>query len=337
MSQTLDRYFYKPRAWLALAVASASCWACAAGTPAPRPTPKPVSAAPPPRPELTADEAILRDRLRAHVDRLARSIGERNLEHPWELAEAADYVAIEIEALGLPIERLGYELDGAVVQNLAVTIPGGARGDEVLVVGAHYDSAPGSRGENGNATGVAAVLELARLFRGAQNERTLRLVAFAVSAPPHAGGQDMGSLRYARELEAKQAKVVGMINLDRIGILGDDGVSPGSSSRVPPGPRVRLGATAGGDGMRQVLQAQLEGDPLTVQIIPMDTSTGSDHWAFAQIGVPAVWVTGAGDDRPIDYDAMSRLVMRVRFGLAELLGETPINDGMLTPDMGLVR
>src|SRR5690606_27149653 len=158
------------------------------------------------------DELFLKDRLRAHVVRLAQGIGERNLEHPWELAEAADYVAAEFEALGFAVERSGYELEGTVVQNLAVTIPGGARGDEMVVVGAHYDSALVSRGENANATGVAAVLELARLFRDAKNERTLRLVAFALSAPPHAGGQDMGSLRYAQELEAKEVQVVGMIN-----------------------------------------------------------------------------------------------------------------------------
>lgn len=329
MIRTLGKYFDKLPLWLGLLAAGPWNVACAArGAPTPAPATPLASKEARPRPELTADEVILKDRLRGHVVRLARGIGERNLEHPWELAEAADYVAAELETLGFAIERLGYELDGAVVQNLAVTILGGARGDEMVVVGAHYDSERGSRGENGNATGVAAVLELARLFRDAKSERTLRLVAFAVSAPPHAGGRDMGSLRYAQELEARGAQVVGMINLDRIGIF------KGSAENAP---QVRLGATAGADGLRRVLQAQLEGDPLTVQVIPVDASAGSDHWAFAQIGVPAVWVTGAEANQPIDYDAMSRVVMRVRFGLAEVLGEIPINDGMLTPDQGLLR
>lgn len=284
-----------------------------------------------PRPPLTADEALLQDRLRAHVVELAETIGERNPEHPWELAAAADYVALQFEEHGFAVERMGYEVDGAAVQNLAVTIPGTERGNEVVVVGAHYDSAPGSRGENANATGVAALLELARLFRGAQSARTLRLVAFAVCSPPYAGGENMGSLRYAEELRRSADSVVGMISLDGIGVLTQ---APPSGQGVA---EVRLGATGGdgADAIREALERELDAVPLSVQLIPVDTAAKTDHWAFAQKGIPAVWVTGLGAEQAIDYDAMTRLVMRVRFGLGEVLGEKPTNDGMLTPDLGL--
>lgn len=283
------------------------------------------------RPPLNADEAVLLERLRAHVAELAGTIGERNPAHPWELAAAADYVALQFEELGFPVERHGYEVDGAAVQNLAVTIPGGSRGDEVVVVGAYYDTAPGSRGENDNASGVAALLELARLFRGAQNDRTLRLVAFAVCAPPYAGGKDMGSLRYAEELLRSNQRVVGMISLERVGVLSDDH-GPGEGV-----PEVRLGATQGADELRLPLERELDAAPMSVQLIPLDPPPDSDPGAFAGLGIPAVWVTGTGENRGVDYDAMTRLVMRVRFGLGEILGEKPTNDGMLTPDMGLVR
>jgi hypothetical protein len=281
------------------------------------------------RPPLNADEAILLTRLRAHVAELSSKIGERNPEHPWELAAAADYVALQFEDLGFPVERHGHEVAGAAVQNLAVTVPGGTRGDEVVVVGAYYDSAAGSRGENANASGVAALLELARMFRDAKNDRTLRLVAFALCAPPYAGTEDMGSLRYARELQSSGQKVVGMISLDRVGVLTD--TTPAGRGVA----QVRLGASRGAEVLLRSLEQELDQVPLAVQLIPLEPSPTSDSGAFAGLGIPAVWVTGIGEKQGVDFDAMTRLVMRVRFGLAEILGETPTNDGMLTPDMGL--
>lgn len=310
-----------------------SSWGCASQKTAPAAPPQ--EAAPPERVHarspLTADEAILRERLRTHVTELAQTIGERNPQRPWELAAAADYVALQFEEQGFAVERLGYEVDGAAVQNLAVTLPGTHRGDEVVIVGAHYDSAPGSKGENGNATGVAALLELARMFRGATNARTLRLVAFAVCSPPYAGSEHMGSLRYAEELRRGSQQVVGMISLDGIGVLTPDAPTGQGVAQV------RLGATGGegADRLREILEQELDADPLAVQLIAVDAAAPTDHWAFAKVGIPAVWVTGLGAERAIDYDAMARLVMRVRFGLGEILGEVPTNDGMLTPDLGL--
>ncbi len=271
----------------------------------------------------------LETRLRSHVDELATKIGERNPEHPWELASASDYVAAQFESFGFPVERNGYEVAGVAAQNLAVTLPGAELGEEVVLVGAHYDSRRGDRGENDNATGVAALLELSRLFREAKSSRTLRLVAFAVSSPPFAGGDDMGSARYAKHLAEGAERVVGMINLDRIGSLGA-GTGQGEA-------RVRLGAAPGAADLSGRLAGELGGEPLVIDSFSLDGAPTSDHWAFAKQGIPAVWISGGGASEQVDFDAMTRLVMRLRFALAEVLGEQPTNDGMLTPDMGLVR
>ena len=59
-------------------------------------------------------------------------------------------------------------------------------GDEILVVGGHYDTVPGCPGANDNGTGVAATLEIARLLRDAAPARTVRLVAFVNEEPPPA-------------------------------------------------------------------------------------------------------------------------------------------------------
>ncbi len=152
------------------------------------------------RPALTADEEIVSDGLRRHIEMLSGKIGERNPPRLWELAEAADYLANELERLGFPVVRQGYETAGIAAQNLAITVHGGARGDETLVIGAHYDSPPGSRGLNAGATGVAALLELARLMRDAQLHRSLRIVFFALGESPYGEGEARGARHYAEKL-----------------------------------------------------------------------------------------------------------------------------------------
>ena len=52
------------------------------------------------------------------------------------------------------------------------------------VLAAHYDSSPGSPGANDNASGVAALLELSRLFLASSPKRTLRFVAFVNEEAP---------------------------------------------------------------------------------------------------------------------------------------------------------
>ena len=70
----------------------------------------------------------------------------------------------------------------------------------MIVVGAHYDSAENTPGANDNASGTAAVLELARLLRDltGQTRKRIRLVLFVNEEPPYFQTDDMGSLHYAR-------------------------------------------------------------------------------------------------------------------------------------------
>ncbi len=238
---------------------------------------------------LTEPERAVEARLRAHVLELADKIGERNPEQPWELAAAADYVAAQFEGFGYVVERQGYEVAGVAAQNLAVTVRGVDRAEDVIVVGAHYDSPVGGPGRNGNASGVAGLLELARMFRSEEGSRTVRFVAFAVSEPPYAGSDDMGSLRYVRHLAAAGEQVVAMVNLDRIGSFRSDG----PSEPVPPGSaHVRMGVTPGADDVERVLADAVRKPPLAVESFRVRAEAESDHWSFARGGVPAVWITG---------------------------------------------
>ena len=115
-----------------------------------------------PRPPLSAEEADLRGRLEGHVRALAGRIGERNVFQPAHLAAAARFLEDQLAGYGHAVTREDFRTGELVVRNLVVERRGSTKPDEIVVVGAHYDSVMGSPGANDNATGVAALLEIAR-------------------------------------------------------------------------------------------------------------------------------------------------------------------------------
>src|SRR6516165_5558094 len=114
---------------------------------------------------MSDDNQLLIHRLRAHVTWLAEEIGERNVFNSEALRRAAAYIEAEWGALGYGVERLEYDAPGIRCANLVATREGSTRRNEILLLGAHYDSVVGSPGANDNASGIAALLETARMFQ----------------------------------------------------------------------------------------------------------------------------------------------------------------------------
>jgi Zn-dependent M28 family amino/carboxypeptidase len=124
--------------------------------------------------------------LRRHVVQLAEEIGERNVQRrPRQLAQAADYIEADLAGSGYEVKRHGHEVTGSICHNLEVEIPGTTLADEIVVIGAHYDSVPGSPAANDNASGVAAMLALAHEFSRRKTDRTLRFLAFVNEEAPY--------------------------------------------------------------------------------------------------------------------------------------------------------
>src|SRR5262249_7576109 len=116
--------------------------------------------------------------------------------------------------------------DGELVRNIDVTVePAKANADpEVIVVGAHYDSVFGSPGANDNASGAAAVIELARLLRdldGSAGKR-IRLAPFVNAEPPYFRTEARGSFTYARALAGHNGRVVAMYSLETLGFYSSE-------------------------------------------------------------------------------------------------------------------
>jgi hypothetical protein len=174
------------------------------------------------------DEAL--SRLRKHVERLAGDIGERNVFVPHALQRAAQYIQDEWREQGYAVERLEYGVLGIRCANLVATREGSARQTEVLLLGAHYDSVKGSPGANDNASGVAALLEISRLFRMVEPVLSVRFVAFVNEEPPFFMTSQQGSIVYAQAARRRGEDIRLMASLETIGCYSD---KPGSQIYPP--------------------------------------------------------------------------------------------------------
>ncbi len=283
-----------------------------------------------PLPPLTPREQALAKALRGDVAHLAGKIGERNAKQKWELADAADYLANTLEDMGYHVERQGYEVGEILAMNLSVDVPGGERGDELVVIGAHYDSAEGSPGADDNASGAAAVLALARQYKDKHLSRSLRFVEFVNAEPPYYQTDNMGSVRYAKALAARNERVAAMLSIDNIGYYSD---APGSqhypAAIAPRYPRLgNFIAFTGRSGrdllLGRVVAAFREHASIPAEAVElpagMKDAGSSDNWAFWQFDFPGVMVSDTAafryphyrtaKDTPdkLDYGRMARVV-----------------------------
>jgi Zn-dependent M28 family amino/carboxypeptidase len=172
----------------------------------------------------------LRVRLQHHVEVLAAEIGERHVWRPRALAAAADYIEEALSPSRYEVRRQRYEVEGVACTNLEVERLGQERPAEIILVGAHYDTVEGCPGADDNASGVAAMLEIARLLRDQQLGCTVRCAAFVNEEPPFFHSRAMGSAVYARTARARSDNIKLMLSLEMLGYFSR---AP-RSQRYPP-------------------------------------------------------------------------------------------------------
>lgn len=120
----------------------------------------------------------VRARLEAIVRRLAETIGPRSYRDEANLSAAADFVTRSFEAAGYTVAFQPYEVNGRTYRNIIVERRETQEPERILIVGAHYDTVEGTPGADDNASGVAVLLELARLHAEIRFRKTMRFVAF---------------------------------------------------------------------------------------------------------------------------------------------------------------
>jgi Zn-dependent M28 family amino/carboxypeptidase len=281
---------------------------------------------------------------RAVVTELAGMAPPRSAEHPDSMARAADGIAERFRAAGLAPWIDGYEVEGATYRNVGVLIGTGKR--ERIVVGAHYDVYRDLPGADDNASGVAALLGVARLLADRALGADVELVAYALEEAPFYRTDDMGSVRHARALASSGVSVRAMFALEMVGYYAD---APGSQEYHDPSLRERFGdrgnflAVIGRPPERPVLHAiepaMRAASDLPVWSLAAPPGTPaidrSDHASFWNEGFRAVLVTDTAflrnphyhqaSDLPatLDYERLAKAARAVAAAVVALAGETP--------------
>lgn len=278
-----------------------------------------------PLPPLTGETRALSLRLRLHVAALAAK--ERNVD----LETPARYIEQAFRSQGLEFSVQQFVSAGRTVRN----IEAGA-GD--IVVGAHYDTVPGSPGADDNGSGVAVLIELAAM------KVPVRLVAFANEEPPYSFGPDMGSWAWAKRARDRGEPIRAMFSLEMLGYYRDT-----AGSQRYPAPlglfypdRADFIAFVGDLGARGLVRGSIGAFRKSAEFPSEGVAapafipgvTWSDHWSFRRHGYPAIMITDTAfyryphyhlpNDTPdkLDYERMARVTLGLAAMLNELANQT---------------
>ena len=319
--------------------------------------------------DVTDPPLSLSEELENKVKYLAETVGERNAYHPAKLESAAEWIEEQFRGFGYTeIRRLPIEVSASMYKlpadlrlwNIEAVLPGTSQKDEQLIIGAHYDTRVtmpgwhahqpalpqllGTPGANDNASGVAALLALARMLREEHFSRTVRFVALVNEEPPFFQTEAMGSRSYAAMLRANGFEKVKMISLETIGCYSprvkDKRPFVASLAGLPNRPDYIAFLTTSRYQSWTKHSAALFSRHSRIKVKPLSfpyfskAVSWSDDWSFTKAGYPAFTVTDTAflrsddyhelSDTPekLDYKPMAHVVWGLRF-LIPLLAEEP--------------
>ncbi len=174
---------------------------------------------------------IDQQRLRKHVEILA-ALGPRSSQHPEALQHTLAYIRTTLSDYTIDVHEEALTASGNTaggpMVNLLAVFPGDLADRTVMEFGAHYDTVAITPGADDNASGIAALLEIARVLSGLPNRRTIRLVFFAQEE----NGLE-GSIQHVRNLARRNEELAGAVILEMVGYTNSEPGSQASPARIP--------------------------------------------------------------------------------------------------------
>lgn len=255
----------------------------------------------PPGPKAEAE------RLERLVTELVARFPHRHGGNPAELNASGAWLESLLASQGLGPVRQPLSANGQDYFNLLVET-GPTKGAEgatgpALVVGAHYDAHPETPGADDNGSGVAALVELARLLAAAPPSCRVQLALWTLEEPPYFRTAQMGSAHHARQLRSSGARLRFAVSVEMVGYFSE----ASASQRYPPAFPFRLAYPSRGDfalllgdtsarGATRLLKAAFAGaSALPLESVNVSrTLRGadfSDHLNFWNEGYPAFMLT----------------------------------------------
>jgi Zn-dependent M28 family amino/carboxypeptidase len=271
-------------------------------------------------------------RLIDHVRYLSETLGDRSVYRPQALKAAEDYVFRNFQTMGLAVERQSFIYQRQEVANV---IAGRRKPSGYYMLGAHFDTVAGTPGADDNASGIAVLLETARLAGSHSPPLPWVFVGFTTEEPPAFFTPYMGSRVYARRAREQGHIIKGMLCLEMVGYYSQ---APGSQPLPFPlqfmgypttGNFIALVADRRSRPLLTALEQALKSGcqlPAASIAVPfggymLPESRLSDHANFWDQGYPAVMLTDTAFLRNphyhspedimanLDFDAMVELTL----------------------------
>jgi peptidase M28-like protein len=291
---------------------------------------------------LTEFQKELSRRLQEHVWQIAEVIGERHYGEAKAYNDTADYITDVFKQNELvPYEdEFGDELQ---YRNIVAEHYGTTLADEIIIIGAHYDTVWLSSGADDNASGVAVMLEIAKQLKEKQLNRSIRFVAFANEENPYFFTDNMGSLFHAKRADDRGDTIIAIISLEMLGYYSDEANSqnyPSPFSWFYPD-TANFVAFVSDFSSRSLLRKsikyfreskQFPSEGLAAPVLLVRDVQRSDQVAFWKYNIPAFMVTDTAAYRnyayhtvgdvpgSLDYDSMARVTVGLVTMIEQLAG-----------------
>ncbi len=281
---------------------------------------------------------VIEDHLREHVEALCSLSEPRHYKSIAGIEEACSYITQNFRKLGYRAVHQPFTADNRTFKNVIASY--GPMKAPRIIIGAHYDVAGLFQGADDNASGVAGLLELARIFRVRKPklDRRIDLVAYCLEEPPFFGTQEMGSYIHASSLHNLNVKVHLMMSLEMIGYFRDEPESQTFPTQALRYIYPTVGNFIGVVGdlrsayeVQRVKELMRKHSHVDVQAITAPRSLPgvelSDHRSYWDVGYPALMLTdtafyrnpnyhSTGDvPQTLDYKRMKEVVEGV-YGVA---------------------
>lgn len=291
--------------------------------------------------DKSIDIQISKDSLKKHVNFLCNHEYPRMYNNTATLQACANYVAEHFNSYGLKSSRQEYKDGSLAFENVIAKYQ--PEKEERVIVGAHYDVCGPYMGADDNASGVAGLLEIARLIAKNKPELDFGIdfVAYSTEEPPYFRTDLMGSAVHADSLIKNDVNVKLMVVLEMIGYYSDQ-----ENSQTYPIPALKyvypstanfialVGRTKEFGALRKFKKCMIKAGDIPVKSIStpviFEGIDFSDHRNYWSRDMKAIMVTNTSffrnnnyhtaKDTPesLDFEKMTEVVKGVYFGLVNL-------------------
>jgi len=250
------------------------------------------------------------DNLKVYLEQIIGQQGHRHYKNIQQLQRVSAWIKEQMRLFGIPCQYQNYMVNGLAYRNVVCTLTAGH--SDKVIVGAHYDVFGETQGADDNASGVAGVIETARILsqQKSQLAHNVEFVFYTLQEPPFFKTEQMGSFVHAKSIQAQKDHIRGVYILEMIGFFDENLVQqyPAGLKWVYPQHGNFIAAVSNlqsydlsakyCDSMRMLDRLECQRLVAPSFIAGMEFSDQLNYW---KLDIPAMMITDTGHFRNKHY------------------------------------